>query len=167
MASDDTIDLRKEHIVLKITPRMLLIFHPIHCCRLKSDWWLVSWLLLWDWWLRSDLYIRFWITSCLFVTCILFFTLWKERIISGLNGVESHYHPWLKRPGVMRWKTTRWERILIIQFLKKNNPMLCIFIHSNMPLDVSYGQLELELIWGTSRILINEASTVSNLYFCP
>lgn len=49
VATDETNDVGEKYVISKITPRMLLIFRPIHCCWLKSDWWLVSWPLWLDW----------------------------------------------------------------------------------------------------------------------
>ena len=49
IATDETNDVGEKYVISKITPRMLLIFRPIHCCWLKSDWWLVSWPLWLDW----------------------------------------------------------------------------------------------------------------------
>lgn len=67
-------------------PQNAAHFYPIHCCWLKSDWWLVSWFLWWDWWLWSDLCVCFWITSCLLIGGV-FFSLTKERVMLKFNGV--------------------------------------------------------------------------------
>lgn len=63
--------------------------------------------------LKWSLYLL-WVILCLLLHVHFFPPFERKGWSQDLMVFESHYHSWSKRPGVIRWRTIKWEGILII-----------------------------------------------------